>query len=104
MQVAPSLTTQTVTIGANGLPTSTQKSQTVNAYRRLRNGETMVVGGFINRQVSETDDRVPLLSQLPIIGRLFQQKSKISRGSEILIFITPTIVDPDNPGSSRVSL
>ncbi len=104
MQVAPSLSTQTVTIGANGLPTSTNKTQSVNAFRRLRNGETMVVGGFINRQVSETDDRVPLLSSLPIVGRLFQQKSKTSRGSEILIFITPTIVDPDNPGATRVSL
>jgi general secretion pathway protein D len=104
MQVSPQLQTQTVTIGANGLPTSTSKTQFVNAFRRLRNGETMVVGGFINRSVSETDDRVPLLSQLPIVGRLFQQKSKISRGSEILIFITPTIVDPDNPGATRVSL
>lgn len=64
----------------------------------------MVVGGFINRQVSETDDRVPFLSKLPIVGRLFQQKSKVSSGSEILIFITPTIIDPDNPGASRVSL
>jgi type II secretory pathway component GspD/PulD (secretin) len=104
MQVNPSLSTQTTTIGANGLPTTTVKTQQVSAFRRLRNGETMVVGGFINRQVSETDDRVPLLSQLPIIGRLFQQKSKTSRGSEILIFITPTIVDPDNPGATRVSL
>lgn len=104
MQVNPSLSTTTTTFGANGFPTTTTKQQFVSAFRRLRNGETMVVGGFINRQVSETDDRVPLLSQLPIIGRLFQQKSKTSRGSEILIFITPTIVDPDNPGATRVSL
>lgn len=104
MQVNPTLSTSTTTFGANGFPTTTTKSQTVSAFRRLRNGETMVVGGFINRQVSETDDRVPLLSQLPIIGRLFQQKSRTSRGSEILIFITPTIVDPDNPGATRVSL
>lgn len=104
MVVNPIISTSTTTFGANGLPTTIQKFQTVSAFRRLRNGETMVVGGFINRQVSETDDRVPFLSKLPIVGRLFQQKSKVSSGSEILIFITPTIIDPDNPGASRVSL
>ena len=104
MLVNPQINTSTTTFGANGFPTTISKQQSVSAFRRLRNGETMVVGGFINRQVSETDDRVPLLSKLPIVGRLFQQKSKVSSGSEILIFITPTIIDPDNPGASRVSL
>ena len=104
LQVSPQIQTQTTTFGANGLPTTIVKSQFVSAFRRLKNGETMVIGGFINRQVSETDDRVPILSKLPVVGRLFQQKSKVSSGNEILIFITPTIIDPDNPGASRVSL
>jgi type II secretory pathway component GspD/PulD (secretin) len=58
----------------------------------------MVLGGFITNREDKNETRVPLLSDLPIIGNLFTQKSKSSNGQEILVFITPTILE--DPGTS----
>jgi type II secretory pathway component GspD/PulD (secretin) len=56
----------------------------------------MVLGGFITKQEDREERRVPLLSDLPIIGNLFIQRSRRVVGSEVLIFVTATIIE-DTP-------
>jgi type IV pilus assembly protein PilQ len=46
---------------------------------RVRNGQPFVLGGLIQEQESEAIKRIPFLSQLPILGKLFQWKEKPSR-------------------------
>lgn len=58
-------------------------------------GETIVLGGVIKDQVSATDDQYPILGTLPIVGRLFQSKTKESTKQNLLIFLTCRLVNPD---------
>lgn len=66
-----------------------------NAHNEVivADGETTVIGGLTQTQVSKTRTGVPILSQLPLIGRLFSQTSSEERKQDLLILITPHILD-----------
>jgi general secretion pathway protein D len=63
---------------------------TVNIW----DNQTVVIGGLISSEVAETKDKVPVLGDIPIMGRLFQSQSKTSTKKNLMIFVTATIVDP----------
>ena len=54
--------------------------------------ETIVIGGLVRDTMSETMNGVPLLMNIPLLGELFQQKQLSHRKVELIIFITPTII------------
>ncbi|MFQ3548906.1 MAG: hypothetical protein SNJ70_04080 [Armatimonadota bacterium] len=85
--------------GPDGTTYPETREQTLTTTRRVANGETMVVGGFIRRNDSTDVSKVPILGDLPIIGGLFRSTSKTRVDRELLIFITPTII-PDSTGSA----
>ena len=58
----------------------------------VENGGTVVIGGIFTQDDRDEINKVPLLGDLPIIGYLFQNKSRISNKTELLVFITPKIV------------
>ena len=60
----------------------------------LDNGETVVIGGIYEQQSSETISKVPLLGDLPVIGNLFKKKGILNSRRELLIFLTPRIINP----------
>ena len=60
----------------------------------LASGQTMAIGGLISSEMSKDVQKIPLLGDLPIIGNLFKSTSFNRNETELLIFITPTIVDP----------
>jgi len=57
-------------------------------------GQTVVLGGLISEAVAKRKDKVPVLGDLPVIGRLFRSEGKSSSKKNLVIFVTPTIVDP----------
>jgi type IV pilus assembly protein PilQ len=59
---------------------------------RLKDGETMVIGGLIGSQDSHSNKSVPFLSDLPILGSLFKNSSNEKTDTEVMIFLTPHIV------------
>jgi general secretion pathway protein D len=63
---------------------------TVNIW----DNQTVVLGGLISSQVSSTKDKVPVLGDIPVMGRLFQSESKSTLRKNLMIFVTATIVDP----------
>jgi len=63
---------------------------TVNVW----DGQTVVLGGLITSSVQSTKDSVPVLGDIPLLGRLFQSQSKVTRKNNLMIFVTATIVDP----------
>jgi type II secretory pathway component GspD/PulD (secretin) len=63
---------------------------TVNIW----DNQTIVLGGLISSQVQNTKDKVPVLGDLPLAGRLFQSESKSTVRKNLMIFVTATIVDP----------
>ena len=63
---------------------------TVNIW----DNQTVVLGGLISSQITTTKDKVPVLGDLPLAGRLFQSQAKTSVKKNLMIFVTGTIVDP----------
>lgn len=58
----------------------------------VRNAETVVLGGIFQDERTQSEDRVPYLSSIPGIGNLFKRRSNATRKRELLVFVTPTIV------------
>lgn len=56
----------------------------------IANGETIVLGGIFQHQQHQTEDRVPLLASLPLMGELFKRQRAHYKQRELVIFITPT--------------
>lgn len=67
-------------------------TRNANTTLRLKNGETQVLAGLINDTERSSSNRVPGLSSLPLIGRLFANKNDTHDKSEIVLLITPRIV------------
>jgi general secretion pathway protein D len=57
-------------------------------------GQTVVLGGLISENVTKVKDKVPVLGDLPFVGRLFRSESSSSQKKNLMIFVTPTIIDP----------
>jgi general secretion pathway protein D len=58
----------------------------------VSDGQTIIIGGIISKQRSLTIEGVPFLRKLPIIGPLFEDKTKEEKRSELLVFLTPHII------------
>ncbi|GAA5524323.1 type 3 secretion system secretin [Microbulbifer aestuariivivens] len=61
----------------------------------VANGETIVLGGIFESQSIEGETKVPLLGDIPFLGRLFKQTIRTDDRRELLIFITPRILEED---------
>jgi len=57
-------------------------------------GQTVVLGGLISEGVQKQKDKVPVLGDLPLFGRFFRSESSITEKRNLVIFVTPTIIDP----------
>ena len=61
----------------------------------MSSGQTLAIGGLISSTLTEDSNKLPMLGDLPIIGNLFKSKA-FSRGeTELIIMVTPTIINPD---------
>jgi len=57
-------------------------------------GQTVVLGGLIAESVKKVREKVPVLGDIPFVGRLFRSESSDSTKANLVIFVTPTIIDP----------
>lgn len=73
-----------------GNPTIITKNAETNVI--LFNGQTMVIGGLSKETASDSESGVPVLKEIPILGNLFKSTGKSSNMEEVLIFITPHIL------------
>ncbi len=67
-------------------------SRNVDTNIRMRDGETIVIGGLIREEELMTMTKVPLLGDLPFLGQLFRHRSKTKTGSEVVLFLTVRVV------------
>jgi pilus assembly protein CpaC len=90
-QIDPSLTVQ-------GYPAFMTRRTT--SELTLRPGETVALSGLVQSQASEAVDKVPLLGDLPILGRLFRSTNFRNSKSDLVIFVTPLLYDPNHPDAA----
>jgi type IV pilus assembly protein PilQ len=83
----------------NGVPPINKNE--VNAKVLVSDGETIVIGGVFSNTQTKTVDKVPFLGDLPYIGRVFKRDIVEDRKSELLIFLTPRIMNSQAVAVSR---
>jgi type II secretory pathway component GspD/PulD (secretin) len=67
----------------------------VDATLRVRDGETIVLGGLFQDVDSETITKFPVLGDLPVLGAFFRNRQRTHNRDEVVFFITPHVLDPD---------
>ncbi len=65
----------------------------------VRDGDTLVIGGLVTTKNTVFDRKVPFLGDIPLLGRLFRYEDKIVTKENLVIMITPTILDADTPAT-----
>ncbi len=84
------------TIGENvviqGQPFFTINKRNATSQVRVRDGQTMVIGGLVFTEERKARQSVPFLSKIPIVGVLFRSKTEAKEFDETMIFITPHVV------------
>lgn len=88
-----------VSVGPDGQEIPNQVTQGLQLVARVRNNETIVLGGLTQKNDDLSQNRVPILSELPVIGQFFRSNTRRKTNSELLIFVTPSIVEEDDSGN-----
>jgi len=66
----------------------------VDTEVELKDGQSFVIAGLLNNQITEQLSRMPGLASIPLLGKLFQSRSVAKSNSELLIVVTPELVNP----------
>ncbi len=82
-----------VTITENRIEMPVFSTRRVETALTIYDGHTVAVGGLMRENVQNVEDKVPILGDLPLIGRLFQSKSENRIKSNLIIFVTARIID-----------
>ena len=94
MIVAPqisALTDQTIQISA-GVTAPVISLRSANTVVVTPDGETVVIGGLMENDKTSVDSKIPILGDIPLLGSLFKHKQKATTKTELLIFLTPHVV------------
>ncbi len=83
----------TVTITENRIEMPVFSTRKVDTSLTIYDGYTVAVGGLMREDVQNIEDKVPILGDIPFIGRLFQSKSENRIKSNLIIFVTAQIID-----------
>jgi type IV pilus assembly protein PilQ len=76
---------------ASGVPSVSKKEAKSDIL--VKDGETVVIGGIYTIEKTESHSRIPFFSSIPILGWLFRRDQTVNNRTELLIFITPRIVE-----------
>lgn len=69
----------------------------INTSIIAAHGQTIVLGGLMRENITHTDNKVPILGDIPVLGNLFKYSGKTNEKTELLVLVTPTILtNPDD--------
>lgn len=83
-----------VILTENRIPQPVFSVRKITTAVTVYDGQTVAMGGLIREDVQEVADKVPILGDLPIVGRLFQNKSQDHFKRNLMIFVTAKLIDP----------
>jgi pilus assembly protein CpaC len=98
LKVAPEVSaldyTNEVVISGYNIPALTTRRAQTDV--ELLNGQSFAISGLLDRQLTDTFSKMPGISSIPILGQLFRSKNTNTSHVELLVVVTPTVVDPLN--------
>ena len=65
----------------------------------LKDGQSFAIAGLLDNRVTDVLEKIPGLSNIPLLGKLFQSRSRSKTRNELLVLVTPHIVKPLTPGN-----
>ncbi len=77
----------------DGLRTKCISTKNLNTQAMVEDGGTLIVGGIYEEENSNAVNKVPLLGDIPVVGNLFKSRGRNEKRRELLVFITPRIMD-----------
>ncbi len=78
---------------APGIEVPAIDTKRIKTQVRVGNGETLVLGGIFDGEETSSVDKTPLLGDMPVLGNLFKTTNKTNNKTELIIFLTPRIID-----------
>jgi pilus assembly protein CpaC len=95
LEVEPEVSTLDPNAGVAiaGATVAGRATQRVHTTVQLETGQTFVIGGLLQKTVTGTATKVPVLGQLPFLGTLFSTKSMTEEDTELVVMVTPHLVD-----------
>lgn len=101
LQVAPEVSAldygNAVDIGGAVVPALTVRR--VKTEVELADGQSFVIGGLLNNTESDNFEKIPFLGDIPILGRFFQSMQRTKSNTELIVIVTPEIVNPIDAGT-----
>lgn len=88
--ISPEVSTLTALDPVTGLPDKI--TRTAETMVRVRDGQTIVIGGLRKEEERQIRTKVPILGDIPLVGTLFRSSSKVMTHTDLVIFITPRVV------------
>ena len=79
-----------ITTGSSDTPTTAKRN--AETVVTMGSGATVVIGGLIRDDTTRSEDKIPLLGDLPLVGNLFKMQRDIVQKTNLLIFITPHVM------------
>jgi pilus assembly protein CpaC len=70
----------------------------------LKDGQTFIIGGLLDKTMTDDFSKIPFLGDIPIIGKLFQSQSKTKNDTELIVLVTPEFVSPLPVGTPTPNL
>ncbi len=92
LQIAPEVSSFQL-FDSDQLKPPSKQSRKVETRLRLRDGETIVIGGLIQTDDEGVITKIPLLGDIPLIGEMFKSRRKDEKVNELVIFVTPKIIN-----------
>ncbi len=86
-------TTDSVSLGSGGGFAPAVATKRVKTQVRVNNGDTLVLGGIFDETATSNVSKVPFLGDIPVLGNIFKTTSRSDAKEELLIFLTPRILD-----------
>jgi pilus assembly protein CpaC len=96
LQVAPEVSSLDFTnaVEVSGFDVPAIDTRKVKTEVELSDGQTFVIGGLLDNRDTETYEKVPFLGDIPVLGKFFQSMQKTRTNTELIVIITPELVNP----------
>jgi pilus assembly protein CpaC len=106
LKIAPEVSSLDYTNGltVQGFNIPALSTRRVETEVELGDGQSFAIAGLLDRRVTDTFAKMPLIGDLPVLGKLFQSKNTVRNNTELLVIVTPELVRPMPAGAPPMNL
>ena len=106
LQVAPEVSALDYANGVtvSGFTVPGLSVRNVNTEVELGEGQSFAIGGLLDNRETEAFNKIPFIGDIPILGKLFQSKTKTRQNTELMVIVTPQLVRPIPAGGALPNL